>query len=477
MTGCESFNVQVLKNELWYRAFVPLLNRALDVAFYSFGILGALIDLAVCSESRYAADAKPAEPSRQKVDLVAMARRRYQRPRVNSLGEGTTKRWTVRYRQDEVNGSGKRVRVCKQTTLGLCSELTRAQAQRAADELLGKRANSLQPSTTITFETFVETKYRPNALPMRKPAGQRIAKTHLTKHLLPWLGEIPLNAVNLEAVQRMASALIQGRNGKPGITPNTVWNICGTLLSVFKFAKLWGYPVCEFKRKGLAMPYYNPPEVKPFTVEEALRIFEASGPFYGVLFTTQAALALRPGEAIGLFVDDFDFERGTVLIQRNADIKELVTTKGGNVEYLRLSPPLANLLREYLAREWKHNRLGLLFPHPKTGELLQQKAVREDILYPILEALKIERRGLHSFRHLAASVLVDVGTNQKALGRALRHQDGGVLALKKYAHILGNAEITMMDKLGESLVRPSRKPVISELRTDAQSKNRSAYSA
>jgi hypothetical protein len=117
---------------------------------------------------------------------------------------------------------------------------------------------------------------------MRKPAGQRIAKTHLKKHLLPWLGEIPLNAVNLEAVQRMASALIQGRNGKPGITPDTVWNICGTLLSVFKFAKLWGYPVCEFKRKGLAMPDYNPPEVKPFTVDEALRIFEASGPFYGV---------------------------------------------------------------------------------------------------------------------------------------------------------------------------------------------------
>jgi hypothetical protein len=92
---------------------------------------------------------------------------------------------------------------------------------------------------------------------MRKPAGQRIAKTHLKKRLLPWLGEIPLNAVNLEAVQRMASALIQGRNGKPGITPDTVWNICGTLLSVFKFAKLWGSPVCEFKPKGLAMPDYN----------------------------------------------------------------------------------------------------------------------------------------------------------------------------------------------------------------------------
>ena len=93
-------------------------------------------------------------------------------------------------------------------------------------------------------------------------------------------------------------------------------------------------------------------------------------------------------------------------------------------------PPLANLLREYLAREWKPNRLGLLFPHPRTGELLQLGAVREDVLYPILESLQIERRGLHSFRHLAASVLVEVGINQKALGKALRHQDGGVLALK-----------------------------------------------
>jgi integrase len=103
-----------------------------------------------------------------------------------------------------------------------------------------------------------------------------------------------------------------------------------------------------------------------------------------------------------------------VLIQRNADLKELVTTKGGNVEYLRLSPPLANLLREYLAREWKPNRLGLLFPHPRTGELLQLRAVRDDVLYPILESLQIERRGLHSFRHLAASVLVEVGKPEGA---------------------------------------------------------------
>jgi len=434
------------------------------VAFYFLGLVGAVIDLAVCSENRYAGDdAKPAEPSRQKVDLVAMARRRYQHPRVKPLGEGNTKRWAVRYRQDEVDGDGKRVRVCKQATIGLCSEMTRAQAQRAADELLGKHANSLQPSSTLTFEAFVEGKYRPTALPMRKPAGIRLASHHLNKHLLPWLGEYPLAAVNLEAVQRMASALI-----KRGLTPDTIHNICGTLCSVFKFAKLWGYPVSDFKRKLLAMPAYHPPEVQPFTVKEALRIFEAAGPFYGVLFTTQAALALRPGEAVALMVDDFDFERGIVLVQRNADLKELVTTKGGNAEYLRLSPPLSNLLHEYLSTEWKPNRLGLLFPHPKTGELLQLAAVRKDVLYPILEALQIERRGLHSFRHLAASVLVDVGTNQKALGKALRHQDGGVLAMKKYAHILGNAEITMMDKLGESLVKPSKKPVASELRTDAQ---------
>jgi hypothetical protein len=49
--------------------------------------------------------------------------------------------------------------------------------------------------------------FLPAALPLRKIAGRVAAKTHLRKHLLPWFGEMPMAAINQEAVQRMASEL------------------------------------------------------------------------------------------------------------------------------------------------------------------------------------------------------------------------------------------------------------------------------
>lgn len=381
-----------------------------------------------------------------------MARRRYQRPVVQSVGRGLKARWVVRFREDVINGTGQRVRVCRKTTLGRTSEMTRAMAQRAADDLLSKGANSstFQPATTLTFEQFVESKYRPAALPLRKPAGAVIAKSHLEHHLIPWFGALPIAAVNQEAVQQMASALLER-----GLLPGTVRNICGTLMSIFKWARRWGYPTPMFRRGELGLPKHRSEKLKFFTLEEATAIFEDAGPFYGVLFQTQCALALRPGEVLGLMVKDFDFERGAVRIQRSAWRDTLQSTKAGNDVTLRLSPALTAVLEGYLQTTWIANERGLLFPG-LNGHLVNQCNVRRLVLYPILKRRGFPQRGLHAFRHTAASLLADDGANQKLTGTLLRHQDGGQLAWL-YSHTLGNAETVAMDRLGERVCSGLRK--------------------
>src|ERR1700722_9763526 len=179
------------------------------------------MELAKCSEKSYAVS-EPAGPCCQK-ELVAMARRRYQRPEVRRVGTGGNERWVIRYREDVLNGSGRRVRVCRKTTIGRCSKLTKAMAQRAADELLSKGANSatFQPTTTITFSEFVGEKYLKMAMPNRKRAGRLTATSHLEHHLIPWFGEMPLAGINQEAVQQMATALL-----KSGLSLSTVRGVC-----------------------------------------------------------------------------------------------------------------------------------------------------------------------------------------------------------------------------------------------------------
>lgn len=172
-----------------------------------FALMSVLVE---CSENSYAGQDKPAESRSQKA-LAAMARRRYQRPAVKQVGSGATARWIIRFREDVVNGTGRRVRVCRKQQIGKCSDMTRAMAQRAADELLSKGANNptFQPSTTITFSEFVETKLRPGAFAGRKAGGRVTAESILRHYLIPWFGEMPLAAIKSEAVQRMVSSLIE----------------------------------------------------------------------------------------------------------------------------------------------------------------------------------------------------------------------------------------------------------------------------
>jgi len=417
-------------------------------------------ELAKCSEKSYAGPDKPAESRCQK-DLVAMARRRYQRPEVKQMGKGPEARWVVRFREDVINGTGRRVRVCRKQRIGKCSDMTRAMAQRAADELLSKGANNptFQPTTTITFSEFVDTKLRPGAFAGRKAGGRVAAESILRHHLIPWFGDMPLAAIKSEAVQRMVSSLIER-----GLEVPSIRAICGTLSSVFIWAKRWDYPVA-FNRPDLVLPKAKKStRLKFFTLEETLQIIEAAGPFYGLIFLTQCALALRPGEVLALRVSDFDFGNGTVLVESNSGAaygpNTLTTTKGNNPELKRLAPEVAAKLQEYLRTTWKPSKLGLLFPGERSGKIIALVSLRQNVLYPILERLKIPRdgRSLHAFRHTAASVLGQGGASPAVVGSALRHQDGGTLAAGVYTHVLGSDEMDAMDKLGTAVCGSPRKP-------------------
>ena len=380
----------------------------------------------------------------------------------------------IRFREDVVNGTGRRVRVCRKQQVGKCSDMTRAMAQRAADELLSTGANNptFKPSTTITFSEFITNKL-PAAYATRKAGGLVTANSILRLYLVPWFGELPLAAIKSETVQRMVHSLIER-----GLGVSAIRGIVGTLSGVMACAMRWDYPVA-FNRAGIVVPkLIKSTKLKLFTLEETLRIIDAAGPFYGLIFRTQCALALRPGEVLALRVSDFDFRNGTVLVESNSGAaygsETLTTTKGNNPSLKRVAPDVAAILQEYLRSTWRPNKLGLLFPGERLGKIIALVSLRQNVLYPILERLKIPRNGrsLHAFRHTAASVLGQdvasggIGASPSVVGSALRHQDGGALAMKVYTHVLGTDEVNAMDKLGTAVCGSPRKPEDGQLAFD-----------
>jgi len=76
-------------------------------------------------------------------------RQRYQKGSLQQVKHGKRKMWILQYR----DGKSKRY-----TTLGACREMSKSQAEKKRDEILGEAnaRNSAVPDADITFGNFVE---------------------------------------------------------------------------------------------------------------------------------------------------------------------------------------------------------------------------------------------------------------------------------------------------------------------------------
>jgi len=83
---------------------------------------------------------------------------------------------------------------------------------------------------------------------------------------------------------------------------------------------------------------------------------------------------------------------------------------------------------------WKPNLEGLLFATRKGTPLGANNVVQRQ-LWPILDALKISRCGLHAFRHTHSSLLLDVGAPASVAQAQLGHSDARI-TLDVYSHVV-----------------------------------------
>jgi integrase len=108
---------------------------------------------------------------------------------------------------------------------------------------------------------------------------------------------------------------------------------------------------------------------------------------------------------------------------------------------------LAATLRNYLAKEWKQNAAGLLFPNCKgTRSRLRDNVVRLG-LKPVLRKLGIPDKeiGLHAFKHGLATELANANTPLPAFQAQMRHADIKT-TLRVYAHVIPQAQRDAMEK-------------------------------
>jgi integrase len=382
-----------------------------------------------------------------------LARRRYQGGTLELRGGN----WTVRFREDIRQADGSVARVEVRRVVGSRAELpTRKLARRRADEIVSHvNGFNYRPIRIATFADFVEV-WKSRALALMKPSTQKAAQAHFRVYLGPWFGKMRLDEFSTGSVQALASSMaVEGRSR------HYVKNVLSTLRSVLRSARSWGYLVGEFQFADLILPAESVRKIPPFfTASQAAAIIEAAREPWRTVFAIAAMTGMRPGEVLGLTVDDLDFEGRLIQVRQTAYYSKLQTPKTrSSIASVPMPGPLEVVLRDYL-RTWKPNAARLLFA-TRNGTPFAENNVVQRKLWPILDALKIPRCGMHAFRHTHASLLVSQGASPAVAQKQLRHSDVRT-TLENYAHVLGDEQRQAAERVAGVLRPDATKTVASK---------------
>ncbi len=397
----------------------------------------------VASPVRYIEVSDSISGRRQQVSgpEVNLARRRYQKGSIRRRGN----RWEVRWREDVLRADGTVRREQRTTLIGTVEQFpTRRLAEREATSFLA-RVNRLdyRPVKRSTFTEFSEH-WKEQVIDLLKPSTAKVMKSHLRFHLVPAFGRLRLDEINQEQVQAFVGRLSKGRSR------HTVLNILGTLASVLKMARKWNYAVAGFRQDDLVIPSSKPARPGRFFTSEQMRsiISLASEP-WRTIFALAAMTGLRPGEVLGLSIDDLDFEQRLIFVRRSAWYGHLISPKSTrSVGTVPMPGPLAAAMTNYLA-SWRPNEKRLLFSNLRGNPHSENKVVQKR-LWPILDALSIPRCGMHAFRHSHGSLLHSSGASLKVTQAQLRHADASTTS-RYYLHVVPSEQRDAVEKVARIL--------------------------
>lgn len=327
-----------------------------------------------------------------------MARREYQKPNVLKDERGTP-HWYIRYRV-RVFENGRFVRKQKWHYLGACDSMTKRQAERERDRLMGGINHQvLTLREYLPFKEFV-TLYRKDFMPNLGAGTQAKYACILDTHLLPEFGECQLADITTQRIQAMLT-----RKKADGLSWWSRSDLRNLLSGLFTVAAKWSYwtrpnPVIgtdigekEWKRDNRAL-----------TDDEVHSLVQALTDPVRLIVETLALTGMRTSEIFGLKWKYVDLNRGVILVRERNYRGDQDKPKSRSS---RRDLPIGALAARY--RPMNGNPEDFVFN--EDGNPCDERSVLRYQLRPVARRLGIyfEGFGWHSFRRTHLTVLSEVG--------------------------------------------------------------------
>lgn len=309
---------------------------------------------------------------------------------------------------------------------------TKRESQEWERKFLEKYAESPE----ISFAVLVE-EYKKDAQLRLKEQTIYGKSRVITKHILPFFGDMPLNQITPRTVNEWKNHILAQK-----FKPTYIRVIRAQLSSIFNYAKinynLSSNPCSMLKWRNspttIDVNYWTLDEFRQFAVH--LRKPHHIMSFY-LLFWT----GMRIGELLALTKEDFDFSCNAIHINKTRTRlkgKDIITTpKTKHSNRIVIMPQfLADMVKDYI-RMSKYTS-DLLFDY--TRNALQK------VLHYYAPRAGIKDIRIHDLRHSHASLLINAGFPPTEVARRLGHANASI-TLSVYSHFYDKTAAKVAEKL------------------------------
>lgn len=231
------------------------------------------------------------------------------------------------------------------------------------------------------------------------------------------------------------------------MAPLTLRRKYACLASLFGFLQDMGYLQANPAHR-LPLPRVPKPLPVFLSQEMAQALLAAERPWQRALVVLLLSTGIRRSEAVAITLDDFDLEKGQLLIRGKGDNQRLLPLTDQTVEAIRAYLPYRAKTLQRAAQEnpKAFTDTRHLFISTRSGRPLHGRTVNRT-LGAMLRKAGLEDQGItpHKLRHTFATHLIRHGVDVRTVQELLGHAD--IQATAKYLHSDTRTKQTAVGKL------------------------------
>ena len=346
-------------------------------------------------------------------------------------------------------------------------------------ESLGKRTDRV--SSDMPFGDWIDRWYHIFCQPSLRDNTRGAYENHIYKHVIPALGNTPLNKLTQTVLEdfyaelKNGGRLIRREMYGDGLSDRSV-RACHACIRAalekaveLKLISISPAQECRLPhKKGREARVLSPAEMQRLLIQA-----QAEG-FYE-LFLLDLSTGLRRGELLGLRREDVNFDTGALTIRRQVRFVKgqlQITPPKTDAAHrtILLPPPLIEVLREYkcsVDSVW-------LFPSPvKTEDVPRDPTAVRKRLSQILDRAGCKHVRFHDLRHTFATMSLGYGMDIKTLAATLGHASAET-TLNIYSHVTDEMCRSAAEKIDRAMggpnadtacvapVSPQKKPFVAQ---------------